>query len=669
MFNNRRKLIQLNVISALFPKNIWGLGPRLRVAILITLAFMGLSLPRGAYAADPGFAGQLGPADTKAVVDRSNDNLTVAIIFTPTKGPGRYAVYRYTLYDASTDPNRLWKRSFDHISTCSVSNVVYNADLGVVTAVYLDNGCPSSWTVDTQYNYVRFNDSGITPYNEYYYYVVHELDEGISAGKKAYDPANGNDTSEQDLNKYVISAAFPPTQTRHGSYSEYTNACNACHGLHSSKHVKLLKAPTSTDLCGTCHDGTGSKYDEVRGRVRKSDTWSDSEYAAAGPFGDRLKEGSGIKVTSAHNVTRVKWQLVPDNNPKGDILDNPDAYDNSAYLWQAPGYYYGGDPDSPKRWLVCVSCHEPHNKYKNYRLLRGEINGRRNIIVRGVSATNVYPTDGNPYERGEWEKRYMYTKFLSGGNSSDSQVNELGGVVSFCTACHSAFALGPSPNSIPGLGVYVAPTSDNFNCTGGDCGRSQVPVDPDRVPPGTHKHPVGVMAAYAPAVDAPLNQWGEVCTITYQSAISDDCKQGRVVDPVLPLEGRNDQKSGPRAYRRNLVMCLTCHVPHGSGSERLEVAWKNNQLNETQGGMRDMITGYLWNRNIPDQGFMGSNEYKHPNSPGQISPQWGTGSQEPRFYVANSPYWTQYGFTSALARFNPFASACYRCHSRTKVGP
>ncbi len=626
-----------------------------------------------ALSASPGFAGELGPVDTKAIVNRtSGGSLAVKVLFTPDKGAGNYSVYRYALYGADnpSSPANIWKRSFDQQSACTVTGVGSDTDLGVVTYVYLDNGCTSSgWSVDDQYKYVVFTDPNVEAYNEYYYYVAYETDPTAEPiPQPVFNNGNWVPSGLHDLNRYVVAAAFPPTQTRHGNYSEYTNACNACHGLHSSKHVKLLKGPTSTDLCGTCHDGTGSKYDEVRGRVRKSNSWADSEYAAAGPFGNRLKHNSGISTTSAHNVTRVKWEFVQNNNEMGDMLDDSGAFDFSARIWQAPGYYYGGDSDSPKKWLSCISCHEPHNKYKNYRLLKGEINGRKNIIVRGVSATNVYSGDGNPYERGEWEKRYMYTKFLSGGNSTDSTVSGMGGVVSFCTACHSAFAVGASSQSDPSLGIYVAPTSDNFNCSGGDCTKSQdqVASDAERIPPGTHKHPVGVEAAYAPAVDGPLNEFGEVCTMNKQTALSDDCKQGRVIDPILPLEGQKESKSGPTAYRRNLVMCLSCHVPHGSGSERLEVAWKNNNLNDTQNGLRDAITGYLWNRNVPDQSAMGSQEYKHPDSPGQADPQFGTGSQEPRFWVANSPYWTQYGFSSALSRFNPMASACYRCHSRTK---
>lgn len=648
-----------------------------------------------------GYAGQNGPYDTKAVVDSVYDSnsgsytTTVAVMFTPKNGLREYAVYKYNLSGASGpfDPI-LWKRTFDKVSSCKVAATV-DSNLGVVTDLYKDASCTdSNWQIDNTYKYVKYIDSNVSAYKEYYYFVD---DDQSGTGLPG-------DSSSHDLNKYVITPAFPPTQTRHGNYSEYTNACNACHGLHSSKHVKLLKGPTSTDLCGTCHDGTGSKYDEVRGYVRTGPSWSSKAYAAAGPFGDRLKQGSGIETTSVHNVMRVDWQYVGENNPQGDSVDASKVLSNSARIWQAPGFYYRNGDDA-NRWLGCINCHEPHNKFRNYRLLRGQIEGRKNIVVRGVSATDVLSENVN--DRGNWQSRYMYTKYLSGGNDTDGYANDpsgrggtMGGVVSFCTACHRSFAVEPNSNSTlssvdPSI-IFAAPKSQNYDCPSGECeqkGNAYPGTVPGsvydtssstgRVPPGSHKHPVDVEAFLAPVIEGQIQSGGNICTPDPSASASgynvwtdssmtnvkSNCKQGRVLDPILPLEGTKGSPSAQQQYWKNNVVCLTCHVPHGSGSERLEVAWKNNGLNDTQNGERDKITGYLWNRNVPDQSFMGSSEYQHPSSPGQINPQWGTGSGRPELFVDNSPYWTQFGFTSALARFNPFASACYRCHSRTTSQP
>ncbi len=647
-----------------------------------------------------GYAGQSGPYDTKAVVNTLGTvtngvyDSEVVVMFTPKNGTKTYAVYRYNLAGASTPfDSILWKRTFDKVGECQVTASV-DTQLGVVTSMSLGT-CNSvdntkySWGTDNTYNYVKFSDRNVEAYKEYYYFVD-DSDSGYSGGF----PSN---SSGIDLNKYVVAPAFPPIQTRHGNYSEYTNACNACHGLHSSKHVKLLKAPTSTDLCGTCHDGTGSKYDEVRGYVRTGPTWSNRAFASAGPFGDRLKQGSGVQTTSVHNVMRVRSDLVTNDNPQGDSLNTSSVVANSARIWQAPGFYSRNGDDS-KRWLGCINCHEPHNKNKNYRLLRGEFNDRKNIVVRGVSATNVYSNDANINERGDWQMRYMYTKYLSGGSDTNNNFTNnpagrggaMGGIVSFCTACHVGFAVEPRANSTMSITdpsiIFAAPKSTNFDCgSGANCTDPYPGTDPgsDRVPSGAHKHPVDVEAYLAPVIEGQISSGGDICTpnpadstgsITgyvygvwnsSTNSVKSGCKQGRVMDPILPLEGVDGSGSDKQGYWKNKVVCLSCHVPHGSGSERIEVAWKNNGLNDTTGGSRDNITGYLWNRDVNNQSFMGSSEYQHPSSPGQVSPQFGTGSQRPDLFVDTSPYWTQFGFSSALARFNPFASACYRCHSRT----
>ncbi len=639
---------------------------------------------------------------------------------------------------------------------------------------------------DSLYGYVTFVDSPVDDYTEYSYYV-----------------SDNDDADPADFVSKVIVRAFPPTQTRHGNYTEYTNACTACHGLHSSKFKKLLKGPSVTDLCGTCHDGTGSKYDEVRGKVRLGPSWQDAAYAAAGPFGDRLKAGSGVQATSVHNVMRA---ADPTQGIDGDANIEPD----SARVWMAPGstWTQEGNPNTRPpveyryvsndwtSWLVCTSCHEPHDRGKNFRILRPIINDRTNIALRGVSEVdlaylsnpvNAAGTRDGSADRGNWERRAMYTKFLAGGNSvlsyydprvedpawagpagslwpdgddfdRDGNTSEplakaycdmitapgsipatggssvdsadpsngypeapqyrsdplsgtgvrcravraLGGVTSFCTACHRTFIWSEAwmgkLDYVLGSGEYSGNESAQLSngVNGGFFPSGQPGDTPDTVDTsvygtlGRHKHPISIPPIRAwedgRLVDGPLASTGDICT-GYEfggpDAAEDRCRgagQGRLRDPVVPLEGQREAVADPalndtpvpgvnagRAqYARNILMCLTCHVAHGSGSERLEVAYRNLGLNNTTGASRDQVTGYLWNRHVPDQSFMGAGEIQHPASPGAIVPRTELGWPRGDLYLPDdSDYWTQYGLSSALGRFNPFASACYRCHSIT----
>ncbi len=646
--------------------------------------------------------------DLKALVWQKDVNSSkpgpesvVTLLFSP-PAPSRIPSYPYCQTVRVYRHERTNGRSFAPIGSLAR---IYKASAvapwelrGGATGSCADPTVPQGWVIDPFYGYVTFTDTnnglGLTDYEEYYYAVWTSAD-GV-----------GNLAFQDYLQSYVVTAAFPPTQTRHGNFSEYTNACTACHGLHSARHKKLLKGPTVTDLCGTCHDGTGSKYDEVRGYVRLGPSWSKRAFASAGPFGDQLKAGSGVVTTAVHNVSRA---------------DGPDW----ARVWQAPGsgvtaYTYDNTPDGAaqetkygepewtyvsSQWsskLVCSSCHEPHNRSRNYRILRGVINDWTNIVVRGLSEVNVGAandpglcagiTCDQGDDRGDWMGRAMYTKFLYGTER-------------FCIACHRAFF------SLDAAGRFPTQPGDQPLDTAAGASASHVW--------GGHRHAIGLAAKRAEnyPVDGVWVVGTNACGMqapNENSSGDNPCgQQSGVVDPVLPLQGR------AAVYSDNVIVCLTCHVPHGSGSERIEVAYRNDGANMTQGADRDPVSGYLWNRadrataggpvpavddavysrwvdrngnGVRDPGETDADPAvvtkETPTSPGRdldgdgtiectaVNPSYPADQPQtecptergwPRLdlYLPNdSPYWTQYGFSSALARFNPFAQACYRCHGK-----
>ncbi len=193
-------------------------------------------------------------------------------------------------------------------------------------------------------NMLVFTDSDVQDYKEYYYLVS----DGRFAG---------------DYTDHVVAAAFPPTPSRHGNFIETTNSCTACHGLHSSNHKKLLKGATIRDLCVTCHNGTGSKYDVVNGYVRLSSTWASRVASPSGAFGQFVWSQATVESSSAHNV------------------------DAGLEVRQAPGSGLAPDTKTWNSHFTCTSCHDPHNLWQNYRSLRGVMHGRQ-VKVRGFTAVS-----------------------------------------------------------------------------------------------------------------------------------------------------------------------------------------------------------------------------------------------------------------------------------------
>ncbi len=525
----------------------------------------------------------VGPRDTKT----QYMNGAVRVMFTPGIGLNNQAfgLYKHQLGDG---------RTFNHVATVQVST---DAN-GTITGVTYVTG---TWGWDTTYGYVYYEDTNIVDYQEYYYFVTPGT---LGAG-------NAFTAQTTDLSKLVVARAFPPGQTRHGEFSEYTNACTGCHGLHSSVsqlggYGKLLKAPTQTDLCATCHDGSGSKYDLLNGRVFAGNGYANSP---AGPFGNQLKNAlASDPVTSKHNVYSV--------NGIGNVGDgSPSA--TAARIWQAPGSGYlnaeGSKGNTPptdplaNAWankLICTSCHEPHNKYKNFRLLRGDFsvagidpNGSDNyqltsgaaitngvdfteLVIRGVSEVN--PASGQ-----------AATMYLGKGAAGDFTSD-------FCLACHRAWNDFTSGTNYPGVW-------------------------------GSKRHPFGngITPALLPGTRRIIDDTGPS-----QSRVKD--WNGSNYASYVPLEGTNTNTG----YTSNAVVCLTCHVAHGTTKAaggfgpngqplQLEVAYRNYLLNNTAQDVngnpltRDPVSNYLLNR---QNGVI-------------------------------------YGSSSVLARFEPFASVCYRCHS------
>lgn len=555
-----------------------------------------------------------GPADTKAQVMTPNGVRTVRIQFTPTEGV-TYAVYRHGFGNG---------RTFVNIG-------------GVAGFVYGNvQSADPNWGWDSTLGYMYYLDTGVLDYAEYYYFV-----------RASTDPAWPEDSVTGQvyipLEDYVVARAFPPGQTMHGEFTEFTGACTGCHGLHSAPVGKLIKGRTITDLCGSCHDGSGSKYDMVMGRVRTGASWASYTSNPAGAFGTQLKNVAGAPVMkSVHNVYR-----------EGFTADGSVAA-TAAQYWQAPGSTYLVKPQpDPGTWtgsFTCAGCHEPHNRYNNFRLLRGDFNvggyqfpadgapPRTQIVVRGVSEVNLdFPGGGQSSSR-----------YLAASSSSPTGA----AITDFCTGCHRVFA-GPYNEKMPTLTAgqdYHDPRYDNvydYDPTGTNADNDALDIA------GTHGFKRHMMAM--PATNALLFGGDRIIDPGRTGPTGNQARlvdwNGGNINRYVPLEGQytdDGESSNGNEYARNKVVCLTCHLAHGSMASaggagpngdalHLEVAYKNNKLNRTE--------------IMPDQ-------FENDSGSG-----YELGRSPVSGYLHNRNNGVIYGSSSVLSRFEPFASACWRCHS------
>lgn len=642
--------------------------PIKRLKLIIGLGFVAISLLAIA-----------GSAFAQVKPRTQSSSGAVDVLFIPSGGNTHYQVYRH-------------KRVNDYNVTFEYVGQVQVDANGDIVAQSVPGSGDSFITVQPDVNsskYVVFQDrNDIVDWEEYYYLVT----EGTSY--QNYDGLPEN---------YLVVAAFPPNQTRHGSYTEFTGACTGCHGLHSAQsNEKLLKGPTASDLCGTCHDGTVSKYDEVRGRVQIGSNWAP---APAGPFGAQLPGGDPENkgtawASSVHNVY------------------NSDQTQAHARVWQAPGSGFnnaatgntGSGTDFSQvgwnNWLSCISCHEPHNKFVNFRLLRNDINDKKTgdgdqpaggIAIRGVSETGKVPAGD-----GLWPQAYTDFGSIVGGQVYISQTKFLANTARFCSQCHRAFyneavrtaddrviskhidsglvnpgsgesairayfngliGLGPAQNppspptavssycgtchkiiyqnnngetvitTGPNWAVYLGWTTGNANLATGDG------ADMNNVMGAGHRHPTQVPARRilfsGKAIEGTFAPNGYITTGKIQPRV----KPGPV-NVGVPLELPSERQTNglgdptdPAGYAYYDVVCLTCHMAHGSragindssnpwlpSDKKLESAYLNGDLNGTTGAIQHPVSMYY---------------------------RTSSGS----------------GVSSVLARFTPMASVCYRCHS------
>lgn len=666
------------------------------------------------------------PAFAAVVPRTQSSDGAVDVLFTVYGGNTHYKIYRHQRSATNpeySDPDADYNVAFAEVGSVQVS--LTGGDLNTIVGSSTIDGDDSFTTVKPGLKYVVFRDRGdIVNWREYYYLIT----EGTSYQSLP------NSWKPED---YVITAAFPPNQTRHGNYTEFTGACTGCHGLHSAQSKqKLLKGATVSDLCATCHDGSVSKYDVVKGKVMMEGNM----YAPqpAGPFGTQLLDN----VTDGDDTALYRWASSVHNIYRS----NTAVVWAQVYLAPGTGFRPGNAPDSakgsygsttdfsPVGWgsqLSCISCHEPHNKPLNFRLLRNDItdgatgDGDTGIKVRGLSETGIA-------EAGDvmWPQTYTDHGSNVGSYVYVSQTKFLSGTSRFCSQCHRAFfnkSIRVVDNRVltvmftkPGEGGYSSTEQENIRdfflglsalyatevptesavqtyvtanigkmnedpgpgrncdlCHGieaetkeADGSASSVEViestasktiyigwatgdrnldrdagaDADGSVMGSgHRHPTEVPAQRVRISSKVINRE----TLNTMDENQAWIRPGPV-NVGVPLEGTGSgvgTSSIDSGYPTNNVVCLTCHMAHGSRADvvgippspwsdwtvgsKLEVAYDNFSV----------------------------------NNPGQTVGPGGIEQNPVSGYYRDTSTVPASGVNTVLARFAPMGRACFYCHS------
>ncbi|MBS4031113.1 MAG: hypothetical protein KGZ63_06815 [Clostridiales bacterium] len=348
---------------------------------------------------------------------------------------------------------------------------------------------------------------------------------------------------------YLPNAADPASYRIHTNYSKNTDACASCHATHSAVGAALLQWYSIYETCMACHDGTvTTTYNVVQGLNPAG------EATSGGKFGLMVGQNAAATSLSNHNVT------------------------GALNIYAAPGGALKNGADDFGTWtgeFSCSSCHSPHGQGGNARILHPDPNGvqKQNKVV-GAVATGIDSVTYAVYNGDD-----IYTMIKGYPYSQDLKIY-VGGVRQYG---------GFTVDSSTGVS-YI-----RFN----------------EAPAGA------VTADFVPSLRVSMqieNYLAAEESVTYKRGINNFCGachtdyNAQIADAGSELTG-----SYSKAYRHRVefdwyndvgglkfqngagltrgVVCLTCHVAHGTDKDYWETTlvdagvdgWTVNMLTELSG--------------------------------------------------------------------------------------
>jgi|GEM_PF-2963195 len=180
-----------------------------------------------------------------------------------------------------------------------------------------------------------YNDTGLNN-GRTYYYVIRAVGSGVeSAGAHA---VRG------------VPAVIDPLRHPHHSYTENTDACATCHVSHKGYGTTILKKASQSQLCLTCHDGTGSTYN-ISGQFTAADV-SFHPVAGTAPAPAGSMDCSSCHNPHAANGTRA---MAPEaSGSLAHVAGTEAQYDGQPFT-EPIGF--AAKPAVSKQSELCLSCH------------------------------------------------------------------------------------------------------------------------------------------------------------------------------------------------------------------------------------------------------------------------------------------------------------------------
>lgn len=339
-------------------------------------------------------------------------------------------------------------------------------------------------------------------------------------------------------------------------------ACDACHSMHNPSQFvsnsSLLKSSDPSSTCLNCHEQTG---DTGPTRHHVSTAQSDMPPGAPpkqlGPAGDfGWLQKTFIWVPSATGVL----QRSPGDRHGHNIIADSFQYAADSTNNMAPGGNY------PAMSLTCISCHDPHGKYRRDSLGSIATSGTP-IQGSGSYASSADPQSGSSVG--------VY-RLLGGKNY---QPKYLSGNFSFINDPPAAVAPDTYNRAESGTQTRVAYGS-NMSEWCQNCHTTMHTIVSSGTSTVPQTHPVGSLAKFGPTLSTNYNIYVKTGVLTGNLITSFlslvPFEEGTRDYPTLKAHARSDNSYlyGPDSTSSQ-VMCLTCHRAHASAWD-YATRWNTN---------------------------------------------------------------------------------------------
>jgi predicted CXXCH cytochrome family protein len=337
-------------------------------------------------------------------------------------------------------------------------------------------------------------------------------------------------------------------------------ACDACHSMHSASPLakeSLLKASDSSSVCLNCHQQTG---DTGPRSFHVSTAISDmplgtppKQLSPGGDFG-WLKKSYAWQPSTTGTLQFSNGDRHGHNIVAFDYQYAADATNSTA----PEGTYPSAD-------LSCISCHDPHGKY------RRDISSTVSTSGTPIQGSGSYASSANP-----------------GTGSSVGVYRLLGGRDYQPKSLSTGYAFVNDPPVAVAPDVYNRAEFGTLTRVAYGSGMSEWCENchsmHDIVSSGTSStnpqpHPVGNLAKLGSTISSNYNIYIRTGSLTgnasnsYLSVVP--FEEGTNNYAMLKSHARTDDSylAGPDAYSQ--VMCLTCHRAHASGWD-YATRWNTN---------------------------------------------------------------------------------------------